>query len=140
MKPSVLWASLLATALLLGGCMRPDLDPADIPTMQMQVDLPPPPVPDATVLMTNSNGEAVFQGVTDKYGRAQGTNGPGRMDHILNVTVTTPDGKTYQTVIDIPSGYVLEYIHLNKLDGYFSMRFRYPGTDNRDSDKSEERH
>jgi hypothetical protein len=61
------------------------------------------------------------------------------MDHVLNVTVTTPDGKTYTKTIDIWPGSVLEYIHLNKLDGEFSTRFRYPGTDNRDSDKSEER-
>jgi hypothetical protein len=139
MKTKLLWVSLLATALLLAGCAREEFDPDNVLTMAMQVDLPPPPVPDATVLMTNSKGEAVFQGVTDKYGRAQGTSGPGRMDHILNVTVTTPDAQTYQTVIDIPPGYTLEYIHLNKLDGYFSTRFRYPGTDNRDSDKGEER-
>jgi hypothetical protein len=97
-------------------------------------------VPDATVEMTNAKGETVFQGVTDQYGRAQGTNGPGKMDNILNVTVTTPDGKVYKTTIDIPAGYVLEYIHLNKLDGYFGLRFRYPQPDNRSNDKSEERH
>lgn len=138
MKPGVLLASLLATALLLGGCAREDFELIDPPTLQ--VNLPPPPVPDATVEMTNSKGEAVFQGVTDKYGRAQGTDGPGKIDNILNVTVTTPDGKVYKTTIDIPPGYVLEYIHLNKLDGYFGLRFRYPQTDNRSSDKSEERH
>lgn len=140
MNPRILWASLLAATMLLGGCVPGEIEPPGMLSMQMQVDLPPPPVPDATVLMTNSKGEAVFQGVTDRYGRAQGTNGPGQMDHILNVTVTTPDGMVFKKTIDIWPGSVLEYIHLNKLNGEFSTRFRYPGTENRSSDKSEERH
>ena len=138
MKPKILWASLLATVLMLGGCVPGELELQDTP--YLSVNLPPPPVPDATVLMTNSKGEAVFQGVTDRYGRAQGTNGPGKMDGTLNVTVTLPSGKVIEDRIEILPGYVLEHIHVDSLDGYFSLRFRYPQTENRSSDKSEERH
>lgn len=138
MKPGFLWASLLATALLLGGCAPVDFELIDPPTLQ--VNLPPPPVPDAKVEMTNSKGEVVFQGTTDRYGNAQGTNGPGQMDNILNVTVTLPHGTVRKDRIEIWPGYVLEHIHVNSLDGYFSLRFRYPQTENRSSDKSEERH
>jgi hypothetical protein len=77
--------------------------------------------------------------VTDQYGRAQGTNGPGKIDNILNVTVTLPDGKVIKKTIEIWPGSVLEYIHVNSLNGEVSTRFRYPQPDNRSSDKSEER-
>lgn len=138
MKPGVLCASLLAAMLTLGGCVPGELEPVDTP--YLSVNLPPPPVPDATVLMTNSKGETVFQGTTDRSGTAQGTNGPGKMDNILDVTVTLPGGKVIKDRIEIWPGYVLEHIHVNSLDGYFSLRFRYPQTENRSSDKSEERH
>lgn len=140
MKTGVLLASLLATALLLGGCESGEFQPPEMYPLQLQVNLPPPAVPDAKVEMTNSKGETVFQGVTDGYGRAQGTHGPGTMDNILNVTVTLPDGKVIKKTIDIWSGSVLEYIHVNALNGEFTTRFRYPVPDNRSSDKSEERH
>lgn len=138
MKPLRLWVSLFAAMLALGACAPVEFAPPE--PLYLQVDLPPPPVPDAKVEMTNSKGETVFQGVTDRYGRAQGTNGPGTMDNILNVTVTLPDGRVIEKTIDIWPGSFLEYIHVNSLNGEFSTRFRYPQADNRSSDKSEERH
>lgn len=138
MKPMGLWASLLAVTLALGACAPIEALPPE--PLYLQVNLPPPPVPDARVEMTNSKGETVFQGTTDRYGVAQGTNGPGKMDNILNVTVTLPDGKVIKKTLDIWPGSILEYIHVNSLNGEFSTRFRYPQTENRNSDKSEERH
>lgn len=139
MNRTTVWRSLVAGFLLVGagGCAPVEFS---IPhTLQMQIDLPPPPVPDATVVMTNSKGEVVFQGKTDARGTAQGTRGPGQVDRLLTVTATTPDGKTFTKQIDIWQGAVLEYIHLNVLNGEFSTRFRYPPP-RRNGDRDDEKH
>ncbi len=87
--------------------------------------------------MTNSKGEAVFEGTTDQSGIARGNRGPGEMDHILDIQVVTPDGISYSKRIQIWPDAILEYVHLNTINGEFTVRFRYPERPRGDTDSRE---
>ncbi len=102
------------------------------------IETPPPPVPDAQVVMANSKGETVFEGVTNASGVAEGTVMPGRMDHELRVQVTTPDGTELTKEINIPTGWTLVAIKVHKNAGEFVLEWRKPHElRNRDTDSGE---
>lgn len=90
------------------------------------ISTPPPPIPDAAVIMTNSRGETVFEGVTNASGVAEGSPGPGRMDHELNVQVRTPDGTELTQKIQIPTGWRLVGIRVHKNSGEFVPEWKKP--------------
>lgn len=124
-----------ATLLVAGNCAPPLIDPP-----MLRLDGFAPPIPDATVVMTNSRGEKIFEGTTNASGRAEGTQGPGRMDHELDVTVVTPGGKTMMDKILVPQGWELTSIYVNGRDGTFTPHFRKPPPrrgDGNDSDSGD---
>ncbi len=48
-------------------------------------------------------------------------------------------GKTYTKRVDIWPDAILEYVHLNTINGEFTTRVRYPDLRHRSADQSKER-
>lgn len=104
---------------------------------RLNFEAPPPPIPNASVVMTNSRGETVFEGMTNASGVANGNRGPGSMDHELNIQVRTPDGTELMQKFQIPAGWTLIAIHVQKNTGVFVPEWKKPPElrgDERDSE------
>ena len=131
----ILLCVAFATLLTAGNC------PGDLALEppQLQLDAPPPPIPDAMVVMTNSNGETVFEGTTNQSGRAEGTRGSGRMDHQLTVKVVLPDGKTFMDTIVIPPRWKLQRIYATADDSRITPVFIKPRPLRSDDESDNER-
>ena len=107
----------------------------------LNFEVPPPPIANAQVTMTNSQGEVVLEGVTNASGVAEGNPGPGRMDHELKVRVVTPDGAELTQIFIIPTGWALVAIHVHRSTGEFVPEWRKPPQlRNRESDSEAEEH
>jgi len=146
---------LAVASLLLGGCSKEAMHAffygtdeewkaadkwaggmTQIDPPMIDVETPPPPISDAQVVMRNSKGEVVFEGVTNKMGNAEGTTGPGQMDHELYIEVTTPDGTTLNRKFSMGPGQTLVSIKVHKETGEFipewETRAEPSGGDRRD--------